>query len=318
MSNDKMRLDQDFFGEFEEFDPLEGLDDVFDEDDEVGDQVPIQRDLGVNPNPVIEAAEDPRPASERIATLFEEMQPQRRTLYGVLELCAERQGDATVIAFIEECLAKRHSVFTPTIICSHLERAGALEKVLADGAPYVHEPQPTVVVEDGVEYLQPGTPPEVYWQTTEEGAAFVASDEPSVRLASLLEAQAAALPLFKTILGMASAEGGTTAKALARLIDRDPVNKKNRIFSSRFVEMLYKAGALDWEGTWVITDLGKVALKTIEGKLEELEARQEERAQDDRDKAEARAEAHAFAEADSADEADETDETAGEGGVEHE
>lgn len=277
MDNQKNMLDQDFFIEIDEFDPMsEFTDYVDDEEDAIGDQVPVQQDLGVNPNPVMPAAEDTRPASVRIATLFDEMQPQRRTLYGVLALCEEIKSDDDVIAFIQDCLKKRHSIFSASILCSHLERAGAIQKVFEDGAPYDYVPEPEVVVEDGVEYLKPAECPAVYWVTTEDGAEFLAKKNSVDPIKSMLGAQVEALPLFKTILDMASADGGTTAKALAKLIDRDPVNQKKRIFSSKYVEMLYKAGALDWDGKWVVTDMGKGALKLITDQLDAMAAEQKE------------------------------------------
>ena len=249
----------------DEFDPLAGED--FDVDDEV--DFPVDQPGGagedasthVRPQP----DHDPRPAAQRIAELFDEMPNRRKTLMAILEHCAQARPVREVVDFIGELKKVDTSVFSANDFTKLLQRAGALERVGEDGLPYVEvELEPKVVVVDGVEYLEPQTPPPAFWRTSEDGAAYVRADDPDARLQGLFEEEANYLSIFKRILEMCSAEGGADAKSIAKEIDDDPLLVSPRYYSSRFVEKLKLNDALVWEGKhWVTTDLGLEALDQL-------------------------------------------------------
>lgn len=227
--------------------------------------------------PVIEASVnqyDPayaaRPALERTRELFAQMRPHRTALLGILEAAASPISTAQVRETLEGSGRVKFSVYSPSNFCTMLEVAGALDRVTADGAPYGNaQPTPDIVEIDGAEFYQPTTPPEVCWRTTEAGAAMIAEDDPSERIAALLAREPEFLPVYKRVLTLALAETGTTMGLLSVAVDTDPAVAENRRFYvQHFVESLERAGALAWErGAWRTTEAGRA---TLEGELAEV------------------------------------------------
>lgn len=250
----------------DDFDPLAGPD--FDADDDV--DFPIaeggaEQAEASHARPVPE--HDPRPASERIAELFSEMPNRRKTLFAILGHCGQARPVREVVDFISELKLHDKSVYTANDFTTLLQRCGALERVGEDGQPYVEvDLEPETVVVDGVEYLQPQTPPPAFWRTTQAGADYLASDDPDARLQEVFEQEGDYLPIFRRILTLCLAHGGADAKAIASAVDGDPLLAHPRYYSSRFVEKLKNCDALAWEDkTWVVTDLGRVALDQLSG-----------------------------------------------------
>ena len=250
----------------DEYDPLadSGLDDDDDVDFPIGQGENLKSD-GSHAAPI--PAHDPRPAQERIAELFSGMRPRRKTLMAILSHCAEAKPVLEVAEYIGVLKEHDHSVYTANDFCALLERAGAIERVGEDGTTYEEvELEPKTVVIDGVEYLEPATPPPAFWRTTPEGLAFAQEDEPAIRIQGIFEEEPAYLPIYKQILSMCAAEEGASARALAQAIDSDPLLKSPRYYSSRFVEKLNQAGALEWgDKVWRATEAGIMALDGLAG-----------------------------------------------------
>ena len=263
--DDVIGLDEDLAEEIEqEYDPL--ADDAFDDDDEV--DFPVAHGGGSEtdgPHVAPTPEHDPRPAAERIAELFDEMPARRKTLLAILAYCMQQQPVGDVTAYIGELKQRDHSVYSANDFCKLLQRAGALERVDADGELYQEvDLQPKTVVVDGVEYLEPDTPPPAFWHTTAAGAQCVAQDDPAARIRQTLDEELQYLPIYQQILEMCSQEGGASAREMAKQIDQDPLLKNPRYYSSRFVERLNIAGALQWEGkTWHVTDAGLETLAQL-------------------------------------------------------
>lgn len=203
-----------------------------------------------------------QPAAMRIATLLDNMQPSRKLLFALMDRCTAPQANEDVTAFIAEFQRHAKSVFTPDLILHHLHRAGALERLCEDGSSYESlNLEPSVVVEDGVEYLAPVAPPEIYWHTTADGQAALAGNRPADRLAWQLESEPQYRHLFRAVLEAAAAEDGTSEKEVAALIGDDPALEKPRMYPQRFIGKLNECDAVKWEGKrWRITDLGRAVL----------------------------------------------------------
>ena len=75
-------------------------------------------------------------------------------LLGILAACAEPQPASAVSARVDELQENNFSVYSAANLCSLLEKAGAIERVTAEGEPAEDiEVEPQTVVVDGVEYL---------------------------------------------------------------------------------------------------------------------------------------------------------------------
>ena len=129
-----------------------------------------------------------KPAEERIADLLEAMAPRRTVLLGILAACAEPQPASAVSARVDELQENNFSVYSAANLCSLLEKAGAIERVTAEGEPAEDiEVEPQTVVVDGVEYLEAREPVEIYWRITEPGRTALEADKPLERLRALLD-----------------------------------------------------------------------------------------------------------------------------------
>ena len=187
-SQDKIIIE----AEYDEFDPLEdtGSDQDFEETEDPEDYA--ISNLGVQDFDkeveVVETAKPLKPAPERIADLFSAMAPRRKTLLGILEFCVEPMPVEDVNAYIDQLQIHNASVYSPAALCDLLKEAGALQLVTADNEPVDSlDSEPVEVEVDGVEYLEPGEPLELYWSTTPEGKDALEQDNPLERTRALLE-----------------------------------------------------------------------------------------------------------------------------------
>ena len=163
-TNQHLSLEPDYDG----FDPLEDFDDDETEGraDEFVATVSAAEDALARENADADADATPsgasvaceRPAEERIDDLLKAMAPRRTVLLGILAACAQPQPASAVKAQVDELQANNFSVYSAANLCSLLEKAGALERVTADGDPADDaEIEPETVVVDGIEYLAQGT-----------------------------------------------------------------------------------------------------------------------------------------------------------------
>ena len=252
----EMALDDDF-------DPLAGPD--FEAEDIDFPVADANDGEGSAPHVAPVPDHDERPADVRLAELFDEMVNRRKTLLAILDYCREAQPVREVADYIGELKLRDKSVFSANDFTSLLQRAGGLERVGEDGEKYVEvELEPKTVVVDGVEYLEPQTPPPAFWRTTQAGAAFVDADDPDARLQQVFEEESTYLPIYRRILTLCHVTGGADARRIAKEVDSDPMLQNPRYYSSRFVEKLKLNDALVWQDkTWVVTDLGLMALDQL-------------------------------------------------------
>ena len=208
---------------------------------------------------------DNRPPYERLQDLFSHMRGQEPVLYGVLRFCALPCRVADVNEEIERLKKHHRSVYAPADVTALLERAGGIIRTFEDGSPYDDEAaaQGRCVVVDGVEYLEPIEAPHTYWLTTQEGAAFAAQDDPEFRLRSLMEKDAIYAPIYQRVLACCAQEGGAQRMELTAIVDDDPLVKKPLRTAPYFTNGLASCGAVEWQGAWRITDLGRSLLERL-------------------------------------------------------
>ena len=272
----------------DDFDPMESLDveeDVpEDEDEELIDGIFKENKEGrtefLPPDadrvPVITDAVDQsseeyaaRPAEERLRQLFSQLKAQRRIVLQIVESASQPISTDEMEEAVKDVRTKKFSVYSTANLCSMLETAGGLERVMEDGSPYVAKKmEPDIVVEDGEEYYVPTEPPKAYWLAT-DAARTVAAERQGTEseLEALFEKESDFLSIHKRVLTMASRENGATMAEFSAAIDSNPlIAKPRRFFVQHFVEELEHCDAVEWGGqSWVITDLGRRGLKLLEG-----------------------------------------------------
>ena len=204
--------------------------------------------------------------AQRIETLMQQMPTRKKELLKIMAMCTKPTSFQEVASEVEKIQQANATVFDSANLCALLENAGALTRVLQDGSPYPTQTfEPRVVTdENGNETLEPVSPPDVYWHSTKAAADAVALDNPSERLEALLNANAKYLPIYKRVLSMACADGGTSTEELGDAIDKDPLVQKPRFFAMHFTEALEEADAVEWTGErWKATELGKAKLAQL-------------------------------------------------------
>lgn len=274
MTHDSTKFNLSLEPDFDEFDPLEDLEEDAEEgqaDEFVATVSPAEgalaRDVAEAP---AAAAVDERPAEERIAELLAAMAPRRKVLLGILAFCEEPQPVADVNAHVDELQENNFSVYTAANLCTLLERAGALARVTPDGEPAEDiEAEPEVVVVDGVEYLEAREPVQICWVVTEAGRDALEADKPLDRLRTLLEDDAAYQAIYKRILTLCTAEGGAKTPDINAAVDHDPLVQKPRFYAPHFIDKLEKCDALTWKKAWMTTEIGQAGLKMLADVIDE-------------------------------------------------
>lgn len=275
MTHDSTNFNLSLNAELDEFDPLE---DFAEDDGEEGradefvatvstaEEALEHEAAGV----VQPAIADERPAEERIDDLLTAMAPRRKVLLSILSACAEAQPVSQVNKLVDELQENNFSVYSAANLCTLLEKAGALERITADGEPAEDvELEPQVVVVDGVEYLEAVEPVETFWLATDAGRAAVEADKPLERLRALFEKDAAYQVIYKRILTLCAAEGGAKTPDINDAVDKDPLVQKPRFYAPHFVDKLEKCDALAWKKSWVTTDIGQAGLDMLADVVDE-------------------------------------------------
>lgn len=256
-------MSNDNFNPLQGFDPLQDF--AFDDDPdgptEPGtlDDGPYGLPVGANaPKLSSDAFDKSDDASERIATLFERMVPHARVLMAVLGLAQEPVSPDAVNTEITELQKHHHSVYAPSTFCDLLDRAGAICQTNDKGVPLKDiEREPNVVTVDGEDFWMVAPPPEVFWTITNEGRAYFDAYQPLEQIRNLLTDEPHYAHLYRHVLHQASADGGATVGQLDSFVLADEASQNPKRYATYFVDKLERAGAVDWQGTWVITAAGR-------------------------------------------------------------
>lgn len=248
---------------YDDFDPLEDTGE--DEDEEGAEHTAVSAATDA-PGEVAQApAADARTPQERIDDLFKSMAPRRKVLLGILACVSEgRKPVAEVNAEVDRLQEDNFSVYSAANLCTLLEKAGAIERVTADGQPADEvSTEPKTVVVDGVEYLEAAEPVEIFWQITDAGREKLASDNPVDRLHELLAKDEQYAVIYKRILALCAAEGGASTPSINSAVDDDPIVQKPRLYAPHFVDLLEKCDALEWRKAWYTTEIGQQGLAAL-------------------------------------------------------
>lgn len=205
------------------------------------------------------------PARERIERLFADMPPYRRWFLAILDACRTAQSAGRIEEIVAGLESRRQCVYSAASFCTMLEEAGALQKLTEDGTPYEEvEPQLVEVEQDGRRYLRPTPPPEVMWKTSPEGLEALEGDDPLGELVQIVdEREVAYAGVFQEILGMCDGDGSSIDE-IKRQVNSNPALEYPKKTAQFFMDYLDRNGAIEWDGAWKITAVGRELLEHLE------------------------------------------------------
>lgn len=207
------------------------------------------------------------PARERIAQLFADMPPFKRWFLAILDACKEERTAQQVEELVDGFEKRRQCVYSAASFCTMLESAGALQKLTVDGTPYEEvEPQLVEVEEDGRKFLRPTPPPEVVWKTTPEGLEALGGDDPLGELVQIVDGQEQGYEdVFREILGMCDGDG-SSINQIKQQVNSNPILEYPKKTAQFFMDYLDRNGAIEWDGAWKITEIGRALLGHLENR----------------------------------------------------
>jgi hypothetical protein len=253
------------------YDPL--ADDNFDEQ-KLDDSLEVIGYIG-DPSALAPKTEIPpvpeKTPREKIDDLLSNMIPCKRYLLSIMEFCKEPRDFAQLDTFVSELQTKRTTIYHTAEFCLMLENAEALSKIVEDGTPYDEiEIEPVEVERDGQVFLEPGSPPPVFWRTTEAGLQVLEEDDPITILQKIFEDEAEYTSVFLQILELCDQDGGISISDMRDTVDKNPVLDFPRKATPFFLDYLDRNAAVVWDNNWKITSVGKQALELL--RLEPLRA----------------------------------------------
>lgn len=209
------------------------------------------------------AEDDPaRPVDD----LINAMQPQREYLMAFLRACEQPLSMQGVKDLYDQIWEYHPIVYTAYDLCVLLEEAGAIERVTADGQPYSMTGVEPIIVTDektGATYYQANEPADMYWVLLEPGKTILDDNDPLSRAQGYFEADEKLQPLFKRLLTLCKEE--RDIEELNDAINFDPLAFDPRIYAPFLVDRMERAEAIEWKGTWKITEVGLQALELLAG-----------------------------------------------------
>lgn len=201
---------------------------------------------------------------ETIEGLVKALPQYRRLFLEVVRQCEESQAEEGLCSFIAEAQRTSRSVYAPEKLCEMLERAGALARVDAEGAPLAEaEPVPVLVEEDGVEYLTCAEPAPWRWAATGAGRAWAAADDPLGRLSALFDGERAFALVYRHILEACAAEAGAIMADLNASVNALPEVRAQKRRAGYFVDRLERCDAIAWDKVWRTTPVGAAGLERL-------------------------------------------------------
>lgn len=196
--------------------------------------------------------------------LIASMAPQRKLLTLILNACTQPITMDELKARYDELWEYSPTVFTAYDLCVLLEEAGGIERVTADGSPYDMSAVDPIIVKDeatGAVYYQANEPADLYWSILEGGQTILDDDDPLARAQGYFEDDPELQPLYKRLLTLC--KKGKTIEELNDAINYDDLSWEPRVVAAFFVDRMEKADAIEWKGTWQLTDVGAQALELL-------------------------------------------------------
>jgi len=203
---------------------------------------------------------------ERLEKLLDGAMAYKKEFFEVIDFCRQPQPVDAVKALIADRQQYGLSAYNPTNLLMLLEHAGALVKLDESGEPYDPEAvKPKQVVVDGVAYYEVSKePPQIFWSATEDAIALVDEDDPVQRTNEMFAARPEYLFIYEGILRMCATPEGGKAQAFEDWLRERPDFMDIPFKASSFTTKLDEVGAIEWRGSWLITDYGRSLLEKFD------------------------------------------------------
>ena len=198
--------------------------------------------------------------------LIKSMQPQRLYLMKFLAAAEDLPTMDDMKAIYDDWFEYSPTVFTAYDMCVLLEEAGALERVTADGSPYDMSAVDPVMTTDeatGAVYYQANEPADLHWKLTDAGRTILDDDDPVARAQADFDADERLQPLYKRLLTLC--KDGADLEELNDALNYDDLAWEPRVYAPFFIDRMEKADAIEWRGTWKLTDTGQKVLALLDG-----------------------------------------------------
>lgn len=177
---------------------------------------------------------DSTQASETEASLkdiFQAAPALRLVMRGVLELCKIPRTNSEVDSEIEKLLSSQLTVFAPTTLRGWLEQAGALEPVTLESE-------------------------EVGWKTTVSGLIYLDKTNLSKELQAVIDSDPERRSLYLELLNFCQSPKDKE-EIEERLYTGKFLSKGSMPYPTAFIGVMEEAGAMQWNGQWITTEIGK-------------------------------------------------------------
>lgn len=215
------------------------------------------------------AEDDPaRPVDDLIRSML----PQRPYLMAFLRKAADAPSMDDMKALYNEMFEYRPTVFSAYDMCVLLEEAGAVKRVDVSGNDYDAESADPVIVTDeatGAAYYQANEPADMHWALLAPGQIILDDDDPIGRAQEAFDADEGLKPLYKRLLTLC--RDGAGIEELNDAINYDDLAWEPRIYAPFLVDRMEKACAIDWTGSWQLTEVGEEVLALLDGVTDEYD-----------------------------------------------
>ena len=211
------------------------------------------------------AAMDPE---QRIERLFANMYSYKRDLLAVIAGCKTPCSFDQISKLIAHTQKSAQSVYAAESILDMLIDAGALERVTAQGTPYVQtKVDPNEVERDGRVYLTIAEPPEAFWQATPAGLQALKKYDSMKAVEELFSKQPDFLSSYAVLLRLCARDEGANIKTLKEIVNERPEIIGHKKTAQFLLENLSQAGVLAYDAdckVWRTNKTGDSILRLLE------------------------------------------------------
>ena len=249
----------------EDYDPL-AVDDEDIDQEEMDDENPydtvdyptVRNMPQGHDRPAVYTPENLGSVQEAVAQLLDHNPQRRLPLLKILDLCRGGCKASVVTEEIDKMQKNNFSVYTPSMFCRMLERAGALELEMPEVSAQ-HED-----VEQGVEYLEIKERIDPVWRTTQDGIdAYDKFSGDAVFRNIVMDRDSLYMEVYLGVMELLS-EKPRSKKEIEDLADTFEVTQEPRRFGGHFIDMLERADAIEWKDRkWCLSELGKTMLPVL-------------------------------------------------------
>ena len=210
----------------------------------------------VNPTSATAITDTGTTPTSRIDELLADMGPQKKQLLAIMDFCREERTSAEIDQMLDAFPEQRASVYSGITMRSLLEKAGGLLYFPNDSNPAeMHDENGDLILPE---------PSVATWRTTNAGIECVDVQDPYRDLTDVLGKAKYPAEGFSLVLSLCL-ESNRSISSITEALANSEIAQDAEYDATAYVSALEDAGALEWRGSWAITDLGKRYLQEHAG-----------------------------------------------------